>query len=61
MITFLPALLSASVLSPSSNGTTTTSAVKIPSLSTILLAESIPDSLVDDDFFTPRFQMPHFP
>ena len=50
-MTIFPAFLSAIVLSPSSKGTTTTSATKIPSLSTILLAESIPGNFLDDVVF----------
>ena len=54
VITFFFAFFNAIVLSPSSKGTRTTSAEKIPSLSTILLALSIPFSFLADFRLVPR-------
>ena len=51
---FFFAFFNAIVLSPSSNGTNTTSAENIPFLSTILRALSIPDNLIDDFLFNPK-------
>ena len=54
MIIFFFAFFKAMVLSPSSNGTNTRSAEKIPFLSTILLALSIPFSFVEFFLFNPN-------
>ena len=54
VIIFFFDFFKAIVLSPSSKGTKTTSAENIPSLSTILLALSIPNNFVDYFLFNPK-------
>nr|ABZ09725.1 hypothetical protein ALOHA_HF4000APKG8G15ctg1g64 [uncultured marine crenarchaeote HF4000_APKG8G15] len=54
VMTVFPIFCSASVLSPSSSGTRTTSAAKIPSLSTIRLGLSSPPILRYDLGFVPK-------